>query len=94
MNKTQLAHAIALKSGFNHFDAQAMISALQEVIKECFEKNENITLKGTGTFKATVKKERNGVNPSNSKPMRIPARKLLIFVAAKNLKQVMELSGK
>jgi DNA-binding protein HU-beta len=94
MNKAQLAKTIAIKLGINPKDTYKIINAFQEVLKECFDNNEKIVFLGTGTFKVVTKKERDGINPSTQQPMKIKARKQLVFIAAKNLKQIIENNGK
>ena len=93
MNKKQLSQVLASKTGLKINDTYATIDAFIKVLKECFNNDDSITLLGVGTFKVAHKKQRNGVNPSNGKPMIIRARKQLVFSASSDLKQ-MENDGK
>lgn len=94
MNKLDLAKRISEKSEVKVGDCYKVMEAFLDVLRECFHNNDTLTFSGVGTFKVGTKKERNGVNPSNGKPMRIPERRMLTFSASKHLKQVMELHGK
>lgn len=94
MNKLQLSRTLSDKTGLSVKDCYKTMEAFLEVLKECFENEERIVFTSIGTFKTTIKKERDGVNPSTGKSIRIPSRKMMTFSAAKKLKQVMDINGK
>lgn len=85
MNKVELVAAIAAEAGLTKVDAQKALEAGVKAISEALVKGENVQLIGFGTFAVVERAERNGVNPSTGKAIKIAAKKVVKFKAGKAL---------
>ncbi len=88
MNKAELVDAIAQKSGSTKKDADAMLTALIDVVQEAVASGDKVTLVGFGTFERRDRQAREGRNPSTGKPIKIPATKVPAFSAGKSFKDL------
>lgn len=86
MNKKELIKAISEKSGVAQKDADIVLAAFQEVIKEELFKCNKVQLVGFGTFEVYERAEHMGRNPATGKEILIPASKSPRFKAGKALK--------
>lgn len=86
MNKTQLASAIAKKSGLSNKDCVAVINAFMDVVKESLQNGDSVSLIGFGTFSVKDRAARKGFNPKTKEEIDIPASKAPAFKAGKVLK--------
>lgn len=86
MNKADLITSIAEKSGLTKKDAEKSLKALMESVEESLEKNEKVQLVGFGTFEVRERAERKGRNPKTLEEITIPASKVPVFKAGKELK--------
>jgi len=82
MNKSELVGLIATKAGLTKKDVDVVLGATLEAIIEAVTSGERITLIGFGTFEPRDRKAREGRNPSNGKPLSIPARTVPAFAAS------------
>lgn len=87
MNKTQLINTMAEKSGLSKKDAEAALNAFTETVVETVKAGDKIQLIGFGTFEASERAARDGVNPLTKEPMHIPSSKNLRFRAGKAVKE-------
>ena len=88
MNKSDLAQAVADRTGLNKSQAEAAVEAMTDVITERIAAGTSVTLAGFGEFSARVRKGRIGVNPQDpSKPIDIPAVPVPKFKAGSRLKK-------
>lgn len=85
MNKVELVAAIAAEAGLTKVDAQKALEASVKAISEALVKGENVQLIGFGTFAVVERAERNGINPSTGKAIKIAAKKVVKFKAGKAL---------
>jgi DNA-binding protein HU-beta len=85
MNKTELVGSIAAKSGLSKVDSKKALDACVESIVEALKKGEKVSLIGFGTFAVTKRPARQGINPSNKKPITIAAKNLAKFKAGSEL---------
>lgn len=79
MNKSEFVASIAEKAGLSKADAQKAVNAFADVVTETLKAGDRITLVGFGTFSVVEKAEREGVNPSTGKKIKIAARKVAKF---------------
>ena len=86
MNKHELAQVVAKDAELTHEQAAASINSFTEAIQKSLKKGNAVTLVGFGTFKVAKRAARTGVNPQTKAKMKIPAKKVVKFVAGKNLK--------
>lgn len=85
MNKVELVAAVAAEAGLSKVAAQKALEAGVKAVSEALAKGENVQLIGFGTFSVVERAERNGVNPSNGKAIKIAAKKVVKFKAGKAL---------
>ena len=81
MNRTELAAAVAEKTGMTKVDAKKAVNAALEAIEGALVANEQVALLGFGTFAVVERPERQGVNPSTGEKITIAAKKAVKFKA-------------
>ena len=88
MNKAELITAMAEKISKTKKESEEAINAVIEVIIEALEKGDKVQLVGFGSFEVKKRAERKGRNPQTGEEMKIPASKVPVFKAGKELKTV------
>lgn len=73
VNRTDLVAAIAEKAGLTKTQADAAVSALQEVLVSSLEKGEPVKVTGLLSVERVERKERTGRNPRTREEIKIPA---------------------
>ena len=86
MNKTELAAAVAEKTGLSKKDAERVVAATLETIAQTLQKGEKVQLSGFGIFEVKDRDARVGRNPHTKEAIQIPATRLPTFKASKTLK--------
>ena len=86
MNKTELAAAVAEKTGLSKKDAERVVAATLETITQTLQKGEKVQLSGFGIFEVKDRDARVGRNPHTKEAIQIPATRLPTFKASKTLK--------
>ena len=66
--------------------AEGIVEAVLEGITTALAKGEKVELRGFGTFKVKESKPRTGRNPKTGEEIQIPAKKVVKFTPAKELK--------
>jgi len=88
MNKAQLVETIAAKTATKK-EAQEIVEAVWDSIKNSLRKKEDVAISGFGTFKVKQTKARTGRNPKTGETIQIPAKKKIAFRASKDLKSIL-----
>ena len=88
MNKTELIASVAQKSDLTKKDAEKAVKAVFEAVSESLKKGDKVQIIGFGTCEVRARKAREGRNPRNNKPIKIPASKTPAFKAGKQLKDM------
>ena len=86
MTKTDLASAVAERTGMTQKDAGAVVDAVVAGIQGALGKGEKVSILGFGSFSVKKRKARTGVNPQTGKKMKIMAKKVPGFSAGKGLR--------
>ncbi len=86
MNKAELIDKLAKDVKLTKTQAAQAIDCFQEAVRSTLKKRDKLTLVGFGTFKVLDRKARLGRNPQTGAEMRIPAKKVVKFLAGKKLK--------
>lgn len=86
MNKAELVKAIAAKTSTKK-EAAEFVDHLFETLVMTLKKKQPIAIAGFGTFKVRDRKARMGRNPKTGEAIKIPAKKKIVFRAAKQLKE-------
>ncbi len=85
MNKTELIDAIATRSSTTKTQTAAMLNGLIDIVQKELAGRNSVQLIGFGTFSVTKRAAREGRNPANGSPMKIPAKNVVKFKAGKAL---------
>jgi len=86
MTKTQLVEALAKEAGLEKKQTKLFLEGLTNVVEKTLKKGGDIPLTGLGKFKVLNRKARMGRNPQTGEAIKIPAKKVVKFTVAKNLK--------
>ena len=86
MTKTQLIDALTKEAALEKKAAKAFLLGLTTVVEKTLKKGGDVPLSGLGKFKVQSRKARMGRNPQTGDPIKIPAKKVVKFTVAKNLK--------
>ncbi len=87
MTKTELAAAIAAKAQITKKQADQILNATFDSIKQALVEGDKVQLIGFGTFEIRDRAARKGRNPQTNEEIDIPASKLPSFKAGKALKE-------
>ena len=86
MTKTQLIEALTKEAELEKKHAKAFLVGLTSVVEKTLKKGGDVPLSGLGKFKVQNRKARMGRNPQTGDAIKIPAKKVVKFTVAKNLK--------
>jgi DNA-binding protein HU-beta len=87
MNKGDLINDV-VKVVSTKKEAQAAVDCILSTITKALKKKDTVTIMGFGTFKTEKRKARTGRNPQTGDKIKIKAKNIPKFVAAKSLKGV------
>ena len=91
MTKTQLIEALAAELGVSKKLAGELINAFVGQVIAGVKKHGEVRLQGFGTFKASKRKARTGVNPQKpSEKIKIPAMNVVTFKAGSEFKALVK----
>ncbi len=94
MKKADFIKATAAKAGVSQKEAQVVVAAAQEVIKDALKKGDTVPFLGFGTFKVSNRAARTGRNPQTGAEIKIPAAKLPTFKASPAFKEFVNAAKK
>ena len=86
MNRAALNEAVAKEMGESKAAADRAIGAVLEAIAKGLKKHKEVSLVGFGTFRVKQRGARMGRNPQTGEAIKIPAKKVLKFRIAKEMK--------
>ena len=87
MTKTALIASLAEELGVSKKLAAELVNAFIDTVMNGVKKEGEVRIQGFGTFKASKRKAREGVNPQDpSKKIKIPAMKVVTFKAGSEFK--------
>ena len=86
MNKTELAAALAAKTGMAKKDAEKARNAFVDVVTEALTSGEKVQVVGFGSFEVKERPARTARNPRTGEEIEIEASKAPVFKAGKALK--------
>ncbi len=82
VKKSDLAEKIAASHSLPKKDAQRMVAAVTEAIRDHLKAGDRVTLTGWGSFQVSDRPERQGRNPQTGDVITIPASKSVRFKAS------------
>ena len=86
MTRTELIDAIAAETNTDRKDSKLFLEAITAIIERVIKEGGEVPLKGLGKFKVQNRKARVGRNPLTGEPVQIPAKTVVKFTVAKQLK--------
>jgi DNA-binding protein HU-beta len=86
MNKAQLIEEVAKATELTKKEVTVTVNAVIDTIKKALKKGEKVMLVGFGTWEVRKRKARKGVNPRTGEPIKIKARKAVVFKPGARLK--------
>jgi DNA-binding protein HU-beta len=87
MTKAELVTAIAKGAGLTKKQADAALKAAVEAVSNALKKGERVAIPGLGIFTVRERAARKGRNPRTGAVINIPARKVVVFKPAKDLRE-------
>ena len=89
MNKRQLVDSMSSKSELTTKQSERALSALMSVIHSELSSGGNVPLNGFGVFRVADRDARMARNPKTGEAMKIEVRKVPVFRAGSNLRNIM-----
>lgn len=89
MNKADFIEKIAETADVSKKNADAVMKAFVDVTTEVLKSDDSILLPGFGTFKATERAEREGINPRTKEKVTYAKSKVAKFSASTTLKRAL-----
>ena len=86
LTKTQLVDALVKETEMTKKDVKVFLTGLTGLVEKSLNKDVAVPLSGLGKFKVQSRKARVGRNPQTGAAIKIPAKKVVKFTVAKNLK--------
>jgi DNA-binding protein HU-beta len=90
MTKSELVELVSQKVGMSKKGTDRCLKAFVEVITDALQKGEKIAIPGFGIFSVKERAARKGRNPKTGEIIEIPARKVVHFKPAKQLKEIVK----
>ena len=94
LTKKELVNAIYMQLGFSKLIAENLIDDFLSTITDNIKKEEKLKLSKFGTFTIREKKPRVGRNPKTKETKIISKRKVILFKASKEFKDLINLKEK
>ena len=92
MTRTDLIEAIAKECGSEKKAAKTFLEGFTTIVEKTMKKGGEVPLAGLGKFKVVKRKARMGRNPATGQAIKIPAKTVVKFSVAKNLKDLVKKS--
>jgi len=83
MTKAEIVSNISEKTGLEKAEVLATVEAFMNEVKGSLEKDENVYLRGFGSFIIKTRAEKTGRNISKNTTIKIPAHNIPVFKPAK-----------
>ena len=83
MTKAEIVAKIADKLGLEKNDVQTTVESFMEEVKSSLEKNENVYLRGFGSYIVKTRAEKTGRNITKNTTIKIPAHNIPAFKPSK-----------
>ena len=88
MTRTELIDALAAETNQERKDAKQFLEAMTTIVERVIRDGGEVPMKGLGKFKVQNRKARIGRNPLTGEPVNIPAKTVVKFTVAKQLKNL------
>lgn len=84
MTKADIVNEIAKKTGIEKSDVMTIVESFMESVRDSIAKDEDVFLRGFGSFIAKDRAEKTGRNITLEEPITIPAHKVPAFKPSKS----------
>lgn len=91
MNKSELINELSEETTFSKKDVTRVLDSLTRVIGRSLKKGEKVSITGFGSFWASCRPARKGINPATKQRIDLPAINVPRFKAGKNLRDVVKI---
>ncbi len=88
MTKADLVEQIAEATGLTKKDTAVVVDGFLEAVKRALAREQNIEIRGFGSFKVKRRKARKARNPRTGEPVHVPGRLVPTFKPSKELKEM------
>ena len=90
MTRTHLIEAIAKECKTEKKQAKNFLEGFTTIVERTMKRHGEVPLSGLGKFKVAKRKARMGRNPATGEAIKIPAKTVVKFTVAKNLKDMVK----
>lgn len=90
MNKADLIMKVGVTTGMTKEAATTAVNAVLDGIREAVTAGEKVQLLNFGTFETRERSARQGRNPATGEMMEIPASRVVVFKAGKQIRDTMK----
>jgi nucleoid DNA-binding protein len=90
MTRTELIQALADSAEMERKQAKMFLDSLTTLVEKNIKKGGDVPLRGLGKFKVVKRKARMGRNPATGEAIKIPAKTVVRFTVAKQLKDLIK----
>ena len=87
MNKAEMIERVARDAKITKIEAAKAIDSIVSLITQALKRGERTILVRFGTFSVKRRKARMGRNIQTGEPLKIPARRVVVFTSSKILKE-------
>jgi nucleoid DNA-binding protein len=87
MRKAEIVTRIAGETGLTQVQAENVVNAILQEIKDGLQRGEPIILRRFGSFQVHAKRARMGRNPKTGEEAGIPARRIVRFKSGNHFKE-------
>ncbi|MFC1887312.1 HU family DNA-binding protein [Candidatus Cloacimonadota bacterium] len=94
MTKADLVRKVSEETGIIRKDVALAVDAFLEAVKDSMKEGKHIEIRGFGTFKLKVRKERIGRNPKTEEKVKVPSRVVPTFKFSRAFKEDVDGSNK
>jgi integration host factor beta subunit len=88
MTKADLVEQIAEATGLTKKDTAVVVDGFLEAVKQALAREQNIEIRGFGSFKVKRRKARKARNPRTGDAVHVPGRLVPTFKPSKELKEL------
>ncbi|MGH7572461.1 MAG: HU family DNA-binding protein [Gemmatimonadota bacterium] len=88
MTKADLVEQIAEATGLTKKDTAVVVDGFLEAVKQALAREQNIEIRGFGSFKVKRRRPRKARNPRTGESVHVPGRTVPTFKPSKELKEL------
>ena len=93
MTKSDLVEKVASRININKKEAETIINALIESIRDSLATGDKVDIRGFGSFRIRERNARTGRNPKSGETVMVPAKKVPFFKAGLELKSLVDVEN-